>query len=1516
MADASGTVVEFNPAAERTFGYSRDEAVGRTIAELIVPPSLRERHIAAFARFVETSDRSLLGRRLELTGMRADGSEFPVELALTRLEGEPVLICGALRDISAARQAENHLRELGEEQAALRRVATLVARESSPQQLFAIVAEQVARIVDVPLVRLVRYELDGSAAELVGGWGESVDPLAVGTRWQLDGPGVLASVWETGRPARLDHYTDLQGPAAAVVRQAGMRSAVASPINVEGRLWGAIAVLSPRREPLPERTEARLAAFTELVATAIANAEARRELERFAAEQHALREAATFVASGASLGEVFAAITTSASELFEVPFASLLRYGADEQATMVAGCAACSGFVGQTWTVPDDDPGIVRTVVDSRRPARIEDHSGVHGPLGEAASALGIGSVVGAPVIVDGSVWGVLAVGAARDGPPLPTNAGDRLHGFTGLVTTTLINAEARDRVRSLLDEQETLRRVATLIAQGADPDAFFAAVCNEAVELFEAEQAAVVRLEIDEPALVTVGVSAGLQGVTIGMRSALGGWPTSSAACRTGHTARTDVAAAETTGTGTIADLVRARGFLSTISAPIVVDGSMWGAMTVSDSRRPLASDTERRIENFTELIATAIANREAREALTASEARARELASEQAALRRVAVLAARESAAVEVLEAVAEEAARVLEVDAIGMIRFEPDEVGTLVAQSETPWDPPPLGTRFTLEGANVVASVHGTGRVARMDDWERATGSVAAMASVLGVRSAVASPIVVEGRLWGTMIAATNRSKPLPADTELRIVEFTELLATAISNAESREALMQLVDEQAALRRVATLVAAGVEPDELFAAVSDEVAQLFAADGAGVGRYEPKGSGLVSVGTSERLRSSVPLGSRQDLDKSLIAGEVYRTGGAARFDMRHDDVGETGALGEMALRVLDLGFCSIVGAPIVVEGELWGLMTASSSHTTLPPNTEKRVESFAELIATAIANAETRKALMRLADEQAALRRVATLVAAGTEPDQLFSAVSEEVAQLFGADSAAVGRFEADGSGVVVVGRSKGLRGIPVGTHADLDESPTFAGVHGTRRAARWSDKFYSSVAAPIMVEGSLWGVITAGSGREGLPSDTEARLEKFGELVATAIANAESRAELAASDARARELASEQAALRRVATLVARGASADELFSAVADEVAGIIDIPVVGVGRYEADGTFTMLGVAGETNLTVGSRWPVEQEGIAEMILATGRPSRRDDDATMPARLGEAVGEHVMVVSTLGVPIVVEGTIWGFMVAAARPGRSIPADTEARLARFTALVATAVSNATARTDLLTSRARLVSTADETRRRLERDLHDGIQQWLVALALKARKAAGLSAAGESPVEELSELADDLVGVTDELREISRGIHPAILSDAGLDDALAALARRSAIQVDLDVSFQERFDLTLEATVYYVVAESITNAIKHAQASTVAVRGGLRGESIELEIRDDGVGGADPARGTGLIGLRDRIDTLGGTISLASRAGAGTTIRARLPSTPRNGEQPPRERSNEAASASTSG
>ena len=830
MADAWGRVVEFNPAAERTFGYSREEALGRTLADLIVAPSLRERHSTSFARFVETREKRLFGQRLELTGMRADGTEFPVELALSCVETDPLLVCGALRDLTDVKRAEGDLQTLADEQAALRRVATLVADEATPDVVFGSVAEEIARILMADRCAIGRFEAEDSMT-VVAYWSDEEAQVPVGTRIGLQGDGVTAAVRESRRPILIDDHEAFSGPLIDYARTLGAlpRSTVAAPIFVEGRVWGTIFASTMTIE-VAEGTESRVMDFAELVATAIANTETRRELERVAAEQRALRRAATLVASGASPMEVFSAITTFASELFEVPFASLLRYGPDQTATMIAGCAACSGFVGQTWTVPADDPGIVRTVVESLRPARIEDHSGVHGPLGQAAHSLGIGSVVGVPVIVDGSVWGVLAVGAAEDGPPLPADAGDRLVGFTELVTTTLVNAETRDSIR---------------------------------------------------------------------------------------------------------------------------------------------------------------------------------------------------------------------------------------------------------------------------------------------------------------------------------------------------------RLADEQAALRRVATLVAAGVEPDELFAAVSEEVAQLFTVDGAGIGRFEPDGSGVVVVGRSESLRS-IPVGSRQDLDKSLFAGEVYRTGRAVRIDVKRDAVADPDALGEIARQVLALGFSSTVAAPIVVEGDLWGVVTASSSHATLPPDTEKRVESFCE--------------------------------------------------------------------------------------------------------------------------------------------------------LVATAIANAESRGELAASEARARELA-----------------------------------------------------------------------------------------------------------------------------------------------------------------------ARIVAAGDEARRRIERNLHDGTQQRLVSLGLDVETVRESIPADQHEAQSgLERIRHELEAVLEDVRELSHGLHPALLSQAGLGPALRALARRSPIPVKLGVSVSERPTESTETAVYYVVSEALANAAKHAGASEISVVLTTSGNEIRAVIEDDGSGGAEASAGSGLVGLIDRIEALGGRLVLDSPPGRGTRISIEMPLT----------------------
>jgi signal transduction histidine kinase len=230
---------------------------------------------------------------------------------------------------------------------------------------------------------------------------------------------------------------------------------------------------------------------------------------------------------------------------------------------------------------------------------------------------------------------------------------------------------------------------------------------------------------------------------------------------------------------------------------------------------------------------------------------------------------------------------------------------------------------------------------------------------------------------------------------------------------------------------------------------------------------------------------------------------------------------------------------------------------------------------------------------------------------------------------------------------------------------------------------------------------------------------------------------------------------------------------------------------------------------------------------------------------------------------------------------------------MPEDTETRLGNFTELVATAIANAEAHAALTASRSRIIVTADETRRRIERDLHDGAQQRLVAVALRVR-AAQAAVPSDLPqlVTELDDAATELTGALDELRDFARGIHPAMLAKGGLRPALRTLASRSAVPVDLDVRTNSRLPELVEVAAYYVVSEALTNAAKHAQASRVTVRVEVVGDLLRVGIRDDGVGGAHIGRGSGLVGLKDRVDALGGRVTLQSEPGAGTSLSIELP------------------------
>jgi signal transduction histidine kinase len=713
--------------------------------------------------------------------------------------------------------------------------------------------------------------------------------------------------------------------------------------------------------------------------------------------------------------------------------------------------------------------------------------------------------------------------------------------------------------------------------------------------------------------------------------------------------------------------------------------------------------------------------------------------------------------------------------------------------------------------------------------------------------------------------------------------------------------RDSLARLAEEQAALRRVAILVASGVPPRELFAAVSQEVGRLLSADIAGLGRYEDGGE-VTELAAWISTDQYVPrVGSRWALGGMNVPTLVAQTAQPARIDSHADASGPLGVL------IREIGIRSLVGTPIVVEGRLWGMMVAGSTRRSpLPADTEARLASFTELVATAIANAAGRAALARLAEEQAALRRVATLVARAGPPEELFAAVTQEVGQLLGVERASMGHYESDGTVNFLTSWTRTGPRFPTPSRWRLGGNNVPTLVAETCRPARldsYADAsgpiglaarergLQASVGTPIVVEGRLWGVMVANPDcEEPLPANTEARLASFTELVATAIANAESHARLA-------RLAEEQAALRRVATLVARAAPPEELFAAVTAEVGELLPVERTGMALYEPDGTVTAVATWSSQGdpLPMPRRMVLGGKNIPTLVAQTGRPVRLDSYADASGPIGMVARELGMRASSgaVGTPIVVDGRVWGVMTANADREQLLPSDTEARLTDFTELLATAIANAQSRGELAASRARIVAAADETRRRIERNLHDGAQQRLVSLGLELRAAQAAVPPELSELGlELSRVAEGLSSAQEELREIARGIHPAMLAEGGLGPALKTVARRSRVPVELDVRADGRLPHAVEVAAYYVVSETLANADKHARASVVRVEAEAAGGSLRLDISDDGVGGADSSRGSGLAGLKDRVEAIGGMLTVRSAVGAGTAVSVELP------------------------
>jgi signal transduction histidine kinase len=355
-------------------------------------------------------------------------------------------------------------------------------------------------------------------------------------------------------------------------------------------------------------------------------------------------------------------------------------------------------------------------------------------------------------------------------------------------------------------------------------------------------------------------------------------------------------------------------------------------------------------------------------------------------------------------------------------------------------------------------------------------------------------------------------------------------------------------------------------------------------------------------------------------------------------------------------------------------------------------------------------------------------------------------------------------------------------------------------------------------------------------------------------------------------------------------------VAACTSAPVLFERVCQELGQLLSVKSTDMVLYEHARFATVVAAwaaSGTPSFPVGERIPIDGETVTAKLYRTGQPARVDDytdvDGELPARL-RAFGMY----SVVGAPVYVGGRLWGAIMATSEHPYAFPAGTEQRISSFAELVTAALANVDAREQLAASRARIVEAADDARRRIERDLHDGAQQRLVSLALRLRLLQSDLEPGSAAARELAGARSELDAALEELRELARGIHPSILTDRGLEAALEALAGRATAPVSLELDGCDELPLSVQTTAYFVVAEALTNASKHADSDRIEVRVTAGEGRALVEVRDDGSGGVDPERGSGLSGLVDRVSALGGTLEIHSPEGAGTTIRARVPLT----------------------
>ena len=775
------------------------------------------------------------------------------------------------------------------------------------------------------------------------------------------------------------------------------------------------------------------------------------------------------------------------------------------------------------------------------------------------------------------------------------------------------------------------------------------------------------------------------------------------------------------------------------------------------------------------------------------------RRLVEKERALRDVAELIAHAGADADIIAIIVREASLQIQGLPVTLSQFVSQRELLVLASPDGPAEP---GMRIVFEADTLPDQILRTGSPFRVDDYR--TQPDAEMAARFGNAAGLGVPIVVEGRAWGFFYVSSS-AEPLPPGTEGLLAAFAQLVTASFDSIEARNQLRAVAAHDETMRSI---------------------------------QHEASGASITAV--AQRLAEyAAKLGGVEHATLAIIGGVVVAAADPV-VSITNSSIRPTQTL----------------AFPVTAQHEPLGVFTIETALPALPLQTSRYLADLSEVAARIILAITNRQHLSELIDEQASLRRIAELAARGvprTGPmDDILAAICRAASDQLGGREVTLLQFESADT-IVAVATYAGP--VPPGVRVVHPPNSLSDRVARTQASVRVDDfdvlpsadivrrfGIRAAVGVPVFIEDRLWGAFVSTSQIGPLPRDTERRLEGFAKLTWAAIANAEARESL-------RRLADEQAALRHVAELVARESPLPAVFDAVVEESARVLNASSAAIVR--------------------------DRSGESE-------------DASVVAEVKPQAATGVHSAET---PIHVNGVKWGTLLVSSDALSRM--DGRDRLKPFADLMAAAIANADHRERLTQSRARVIAAADEARRRLQRDVHDGAQQRLVHTILLLKLARDSAGKGEDVIDLLADALSNADEANRQLRDIVRGILPAALTRNGLAAGIEALVTDTPIPVELTLDVP-RLPASIETTGYFTVAEAITNAVKHAHATLVRVSCAMSStkEELIITIEDDGLGGANPSLGTGLTGLRDRIEASGGTIVIESDPRHGTHIIARVP------------------------